>query len=263
MIEQRVDLGKHLASQGQLNKLNSIVGSRENPSPSNNFTGREIAKIQLADAALSTTINLDYYPIKVDKLPSGFHSADQFLQYLRKNINTFVDNDYATFEPYKWYGINDNNLWNSNNPLYSIIAINIQGPDNGSVIVTQSSLDKWIFTTIREPHYGSHPVSGNREYGFTKHLDGSYTFYTKGLDRLTNAPETIAQFAADMVGSKISPYSAGDLLWKSFQSKIENYINEKGGKAIKEIPTVKHPNWKDIKDVIDGKKSISYLNSNC
>ncbi|MGJ1286050.1 hypothetical protein ACR79P_09395 [Sphingobacterium spiritivorum] len=263
MIQQWIDLAKHLASKDQLDKLKLIVGSQEPPSPKNNFTGKEIAKIQLIDDALSTAVNIDYYSVKIDKLPVGFTSADNFLYHIRTNLNDFVFSYFAEFEPYKWYGVNDYNLWNSNNPLNSIIAIDIQGPDNGSVIVTKSNLDSWIFTTIREPHYGSHPVSGNREFGFVKNSDGSYIFYTKGVDRLTSAPETLSQMASDILNMNISPYERTDKLWRSFQYQIERYVNKNGGKAKQEVPISKHPDWKSIKEVIDGKKPISYLNSNC
>lgn len=267
LIQQWVDLGKHLANQAQLDKLKLITGNRNQQGSSvstpNDFSNQDIGKIQSINDALSTTVNIDYYSVDINKLPNNFSSPEQLLHHIRTNINDFVFSYFAEFQPYKWYGINDYNLWNSSNPLNSIIAINIQGPDNGSVIVTKSDPNKWIFTTIREPIYGSHPVSGNREFGFIKNPNGSYTFYTKGIDRLTNAGGTLSQMASDMLRLGLSPYERTDKLWKSFQFQIENYINKNGGEAVQNTPFAKHPDWEEIKKVIDGKKDISYLNSEC
>lgn len=39
------------------------------------------------------------------------------------------------------------------------------GPDNSSVIVSDYQSDKWTFSTIFDPKYGQHPVSGHRDFG--------------------------------------------------------------------------------------------------
>ncbi|RAV27409.1 hypothetical protein [Sinomicrobium soli] len=79
--------------------------------------------------------------------------------------------------------------------LRAVIGIDIKGPDNESVIVSDYNTEKWTFSTIFDPKYGEHPVSGNRDFGYTQNGDGSYTFYTRGVDRLTDWLTTSGQTA--------------------------------------------------------------------
>lgn len=63
---------------------------------------------------------MDYFPVTVTQLPiiDGVRQTpEQFLEYIRKNINSFVDTDYAEFEPYQWCGMDEPALWNSSNPI--------------------------------------------------------------------------------------------------------------------------------------------------
>ncbi len=66
-----------------------------------------------------------------------------------------------------------------------------------------------------------------------------------------------------MVNSSLSPYQQGSELWKSFQTKVQDYINGNGGKASRQPETIRQPDWKLVKDVLDGRKPLSTLNSNC
>lgn len=99
------------------------------------------------------------------------------------------------------------------------------------------------FTTIRDPKYGSHPISGNRQFGYTANSNGSYTFYTRGVDRLTSGIENFAQAAFEI------PFTNADNLWKSFQNKLRDYVNQNGGSATKQNPEILRPDWSDVLDV--------------
>ncbi len=93
---------------------------------------------------------MDYFPVTVNQLPivNGIRlTAPQFIEYIRKNINSMVNTTYSEFNPYVGYGIDDRALWNSSNPLNAVVAIDIAGPDNGSVIVSKYSSTGWTFTT--------------------------------------------------------------------------------------------------------------------
>jgi len=50
-----------------------------------------------------------------------------------------------------------------------------------------------------------------------------------------------------------------DNLWKSFQAGIQNYVNQNGGIAAKNIPVIGRPNWADVADVLNGIKPVSSL----
>lgn len=71
---------------------------------------------------------MDYFPVTVTQLPiiDGVRQTpEQFLEYIRKNINSFVDTNYAEFEPYQWCGMDEPALWNSSNPIGAVIGIDI------------------------------------------------------------------------------------------------------------------------------------------
>jgi len=64
-------------------------------------------------------------------------------------------------------------------------------------------------------------VSGTREFGYVANADGSYTFYTRGVDRITQSINDL------LVESK--SFNEADNLWESFQAGIQNYANQNGG----------------------------------
>jgi hypothetical protein len=66
-----------------------------------------------------------------------------------------------------------------------IVDIDIQGPDNGSVIVGEIGATYFIFQTIDSGTYGSHPENGSREFGFERN-GNQITFYTRGVSRSGN-----------------------------------------------------------------------------
>ncbi|WP_313579316.1 hypothetical protein [Chishuiella sp.] len=256
IIKQWLNTVKHSVSNDIISKLNNISKIITTSGTDGSFSAKDVTRLQDINNAYSTVVNMDYFPVTIDKLPPGT-TAEQLLNHIRTNINSFVDTDYSYFEPYRWNGFNDTDLWNSSNPLGSVIGIDIKGPDNGSVVVTQYSSNGWTFSTIYDPTYLSHPVSGHRDFGFTKNSDGSYTFYTRGVDRLTSWDGEFFQKIGNI------PFTQADNLWKSLQNKISKYVNSKEGKASVNTPQIKRPDWQTVKDVIDGKKTLNTLSNDC
>ena len=269
IIKKWLETAKFKPEKEQLDKLKSIVdisSSNSSVTPGG-ITVQRVASLQKIDDAYSPAVNMDYFPVRVNQLPiiNGIRSTpEQFLNHIRTNINNFVDKSYSEFTPYNNYGVDDRALWNSSNPLGTIIKIDIKGPDNGSVIVTNYRSNKWTFSTIYEPKYKTHPVSGNRDFGFMQNTDGSYTFYTRGVDRLTTIDATTVQnseFLSYMMGG--SPFSQADALWTSFQNKINNFVNSNQGSSSVAAQEIYRPDWAKVKAVIDGKAPLSSLSKDC
>lgn len=261
IIKEWLKTAKHQVRDQEINKLNDIVRTRTFTGTDGSFDFKDVARLQDINNAYSTVINMDYFSVNIDKLPKGT-SPESFLNYIRLNINNFVNNKYANFTPYKWHGVNDTKLWNSSNPLGTVIAIDMLGPDNGSVIVTNYSNREWTFSTIYDPKYGSHPISGHRDFGFIQNSNNSYTFYTRGVDRLTDkSAETLYDLSQKL--NYDIPFNIADNLWKSFQTKITDYVNSNGGKASVNSPQIKRPDWQLVKDVINGKKPLKSLSNDC
>ena len=131
-------------------------------------------------------------------------------------------------------------------------------------MVTEVRSDRWNFSTIYEPVYGEHPVSGNRNFGFEKNMDGSYTFYTRGVDRLTDAVGTSLQKFSDWTnGLTTSPFSEADALWTSLQNKINKFVIENNGSSSIGKQEIERPDWKKVKNILEGKEAINSLSKKC
>ncbi|MCL7986761.1 hypothetical protein M8998_02285 [Sphingobacterium sp. lm-10] len=258
IIRNWLATAKHPVLQAQLTKLNSIA--RQTTSRGG-ITTKTVAQLQDINNAYSTVVNMDYFPVTINQLPvvNGLRlTAPQFIDHIRRNLNSFVNTSYAHFSPYNWYGTDDRGLWNSGNPLGAVVGIDIAGPDNGSVIVSNYGSHGWTFSTIYDPKYGQHPVSGHRDFGYTQNANGSYTFYTRGVDRLTSWDGEFARKYA-----KEFPFRQADALWKSFQDKINEFVRSHGGSASSDSPQIHRPDWQQVKDVLEGRAPLSTLSNDC
>lgn len=261
--EAWLQLASFTPSQGAIDKLNGIV---QTIMLSNGFPGagyikyKDVASVQYLSSGFSATTNLDFYPVKINSLPivnSQQLTPQQFLQYIRVNINNFVNTSISSFTPYNHYGVNDQALWNSSNPDKAIVSINISGND-GSVITSfdPQHPEKWIFSTIKDPYNGSHPVSGNREFGYMVDPAGGYIFYTRGVDRLADPIGTLLQSTTGI------PFNSADNLWKSFQEGISTFVNQHSGSASVETRSQIFPDWDVLRAVLNRTAPISSIRTN-
>ena len=123
----------------------------------------------------------------------------------------------------------------------------------------------WIFTTIEVPYGsqgydGEHPVSGNREFGIFQNPDGSYTFYARGVDRITDFFDS--SWAENITSN---PFENPDLLWGSLTEKVSNYVQNNGGNAVTPISIDNkkwRPNWNKVKQYLNGQIPLSGLGCN-
>jgi hypothetical protein len=221
--------------------------------------------VQYIEDASSPVVNMDYYPVKISVLPKDpatglTFTPEGFFNHIRRNLQ-FFKGEGSSFGP---YNEEEGQIWNSDNYLGAIMrfAINVFGPvsQDGSVICSYQTGTIWRFSTIESPRDWNHPVSGTREFGLTQNQDGTYTFYTRGVDR-------VAESTDNFIGSlpfMTSAYDGGDELWREFQVNITNFVNNpvSSGSALVESPVISRPDWEKIKAVLRGEKPISDLNCN-
>ncbi len=201
-----------------------------------NLTIRTGGRIQFLEDGLGD-ISKDLYRIRVDKLPRKFSNPEALLSKIRKNINDFIDTSITRFSP---YDVNNSekrlNLskWKSDKPLEAIMDIAIALPglpffsltsENATVVVSQFFPKRWIFSTVYTHDNGYHPVSGNREFGVHVGANGGVTIYTKGVDRVSGVLDHGANSFFDSV------VEGQEALWRSFQTKVANFVNREGGEA--------------------------------
>jgi hypothetical protein len=228
--------------------------------------------IQYLEHASGAAINLDYFPVTINTLPTNpatglQFTPTQFLNYVRLNINNFVDTSISSFSPTTLStGYNEFQIWNSSNPLGAIIHINIPQPaGDGSVICSESDSNHWIFTTIEVPsgifqgQDGIHPVSGNREFGLVQNSNGTFTFYTRGVDRMTDGFESA--FAENSTIA-LDPFANPDKLWNTLKTKVAAFVQNNSGSAVTPTPSqnvIWRPDWAKVRQVLRGDVSISDL----
>lgn len=217
-----------------------------------NARGSDWAVHRIEDAA--GRISLDSYTVVVDRLPrlNGREvSADVLLAYVRKHFDQFTDSSIAAFEPLTDA---DRTAWQSDDPSGAIILIDMKlggiSPDSGCVVVSSSSRDEWIFSTIRAgaPGLGAllrrdvaaaHPLSGNRAFGWSRLADGRHVFYTTAADRPTRKLDAIAERAV---------FPVADRLWRGYQSRLVRFINGHGGRAEAGPVSARRFDWASIRD---------------
>ncbi|RIJ33449.1 hypothetical protein [Pontibacter oryzae] len=261
LITKWLNLAAHQTTAAQKQKVNNIIAKvivMSNPygMPISYSYAGQVLDI---NNAYSTVVNMDYFSVNVTKLPviNGQQlTPQQLLDRIRRDINSFVDVSLSEFTPYNHYGVDDTGLWYSSNPTGAVVSIAIPG-NSGSVITSSYSPNSWTFSTIRDPFNGNHPVSGNREFSYVANADGSYTFYTRGVDRLTDMWGTLAQNTTGI------PFNKADALWTSFQTKIESYVNHNSGSARVGETYKERPDWAKVKEVMEGKLPLSTLSKNC
>jgi hypothetical protein len=216
------------------------------------LTARNMHVQTLESANYLSELNLDLYPILITTAPTFSGSSSpctpsELLKHIRLHINDFVNTSYASFKKY------DNTLdaaWDTASPLGAVINIDIGGPDNASVVVSQSTTTKWLFSTIHAPNTGDHPVSGQREFGIATLDNGNMVVYTRGADRTTGVLETIGGgfVPGDVTGiGNLSPFGAADRLWQSFQAKVVAFVNANGGVAAVQSRYSRRHNWRMVK----------------
>ena len=200
--------------------------------------------LQLINEASAIRVNLDYFAIEIVQMPKNpngtIMSNLDLLRHFRLNINNYSNHGVSPsyFEPI----VEDYSIWSSNNPLGSIIEIDIPANDGAVALTEYQEGGGWIFSTVRDNNTGGlsfHPVSGNREFGLVE-TNGSKYFYIKGADRFE-------KWFMNLTYPNFDPYAFSDELWNTTTNRFEDFINNNEGQATK-LPAIKfRPYWDIIK----------------
>ena len=184
------------------------------PGVANEMTARGFT-IQTIDAAVGD-LNLDFYKIDITRFPNGW-DAPRFLQHFMRHINDFVDTGNTEFIPLT---DGDAQRLASANPLGTVFKLDIMGPDNAAVVISDVKPQYFSVSTIHTPDTGDHPVSGHRMFGYANE-SGKTVFFTRAADRPTLLPQGFQQLI----------FKGAEALWQSMQKKVAAFINDNGGAA--------------------------------
>lgn len=208
-------------------------------------------EVQNLRDASGPVVNLDYYAVRVSKdaLREKGYSPEGYLNHLRLNINDYTDGaDFATYPGMK----GEPQRWQSTNPTGSVVTIALGpgGLEGASVVTSHVAPDKWIFSTVWTPRDGYHPVSGNREFGVSDNNDGTVTFYTRGVDRISGLFFRGVDTVAGVAGAGV--FDGGDAVWRSFQDHIHSDFP--GNRSEVHAPVIHRPDYAKVKSILNGER---------
>lgn len=253
-ITQWAGTANSQAGSGSISKINSIIAADNGI-----YKGGEGIKYEHRNRLLdftantSSVINMDFFGIKITTLPSiggTPFTADGLMEYIRKNLNSFLDSSVAVFEPYNYGSVNDSALWHSSNPLNTVLSIDVPGADNAFAVVHHYTNSTLAISTMHDPRFGNLPVAGSRDIAYVQNTDGSYTFYTWGVDRVTQWLEETLYYVS-LNGASSFSFSHTDAIWNSFRASLYNFVMSNGGAATLLPIETYRPNWSTVKDVVD------------
>lgn len=205
--------------------------------------GRVLDKQAMAKA-WSNKVNTDFYAVTIDKLPEGY-TEETLLEFIRLNLADYTNaqNDFSA------YDTKSEKLWKTDDFTGAVMHFdvslsgdypNLTNLDDLSVLATKDADNFWIFTPVGTALDFEHPLAGHRQFGLTKNENGTYTFYTRGID-LPWGPEDAA------ISGTI--FSGADDLWNAVMDNVASFINENEGEAAKTHNFSRRIHWKkDIKD---------------
>jgi len=132
-------------------------------------------------------LHFDEYALVIDRMPAGV-SPEAFLAGILRDPHQAIDDD----PDFRYW--NDFKRLGKGEPRPGeIYTIDMWGPENGDVVLSDKSPAHFMFTTINTGRrgHGEHPLYGNREFGIESNPDGTVTFYTRGASRSAGIAERV------------------------------------------------------------------------
>jgi hypothetical protein len=125
---------------------------------------------------------------------------------------------------------------------------------DGDVICSDFQSDYWIFTTLIAHSTlgnGWHPVSGNRQFGYT-YENNIFTLYTRGADRATTWYHAI--------NNSNEAFKRSDEFWHQMQANFAAFIHDKQGSTVQGgalQERILRPNWEEVKNLLKSTSTIT------
>jgi hypothetical protein len=227
--------------------------------------GGSIQSIVGNDKDQSKVFNMDYFSVRIDKLPTFKNDKEENIDVLYKKIRaaflklskgtvSFVSygNKFKStvnvdgaweFKPYEIeenddFGKQQLKLWNEEKggTIFFIdagggfIESNLIG-DDGAVLESESNTKErcWIFTTIVTKKSETQPFSGHRQFGIHEDEDGNYRFYARAIDRIW--PSSTILIVNEFEPTVDDYLTIANATWNNLIKNVSKFINDFGGKT--------------------------------
>ena len=151
----------------------------------------------------------DEYAIVMDTMPSGT-TPEAYLGEMASDLNKAVNSsDFDSINTF-----HRRPLASGGPAVGDVYHIDIAGPDNGSVMLVESTSDHFIFQTVETKEDGTHPEYGARQFGFERLEGGAVRWYTRGTSRpaLTPGGGTIGRHAQEKGWTRMLKGIAAELV---------------------------------------------------
>jgi len=200
------------------------------------------------------TVNVDFYYVRFKNPPGKTLKA--VFKEMRQKFGLFAEGFKKDFG-FDAYGANrgDPNdklyvknagLWKQDLPLDALMSFNLDtlwpetfrsrrggkvynaATADGDLQVTCASDTDFVFSTVESERGGPHPVSGNRGFGLMDNGDGTWTFYSKAVDRKSAGAKNWMAGALAKIGAVDNVYCLGHGFWMQFYPLMQKYLRENG-----------------------------------
>lgn len=173
-----------------------------------------VGGLQSISGGTGSTV-FDEYWIVMDAMPANL-TAEAFLAEMTQDLNAAVQSD--VFDDINEFERTKQDRQRGAPAVGDVYDIDIQGPDNGSVMLVESAPNHFIFQTIYTSQTGDHPEYGSREFGFEMQKGGAVRWYTRGASRP-------GYDLASIVGASKQKAS-----WTALVTGIGNALQSRGGR---------------------------------
>jgi hypothetical protein len=222
-----------------------------------------IVSVQTVKGGTGDKINLDFYSVTFQKDKN--RSLADFFKRLRLRFPEFTHGEPSMFGysnsnwllPYRDTSQSGDNilqkndtLWRADDPKGAVMSFALSTQNykpalalvattgghtiavvqkHGDVAVTCSSPTDFVFSTLQTENGGKHPVSGNRGFGIRDNNDGTWTFYSKGSDRLSDSK---LNYVKTVPSGEDAIFMAGHDFWLQFFANLQDFLNMNGTPVI-------------------------------
>ncbi len=201
---------------------------------------------QPIEDAASARVNLDYYEVSIETLPTiagRRQTGAELFEIFRNDLDRFIDHTLANFGPYQDA---DKAKWKSgalgSHLVFDIFLAMVPNQPrvarSAEVVLSEKAETRWRFSTGRSDFHTPHPVSGTREFGFVQRTDGHVVIYTRGADRISNR---LDEQTEDLI------FRGGEDIWERFQQRLYDFVVDHGSTATISSPIVNRPCWAELK----------------
>lgn len=249
--------------------------------------GGELQFIRGNDEKQSKKVNMDYFSVRIDKMPTfggQLYDAGMLFKKIRDNFltlskgsvtfesncdlpfNSVLGNSISgswEFVPYPKDPQEELRRWEKQlgSAIFKIKAggglkEKISG-DDGAVLESEISQNSWIFTTVFTPKSDTQPFSGHRQFGIHKDEEGNFRFFARAIDRIW--PSEFVLIFNEKECTVLDYLTIADTTWNNLIRNVSKFVNGNGGKTTIMPAEIKRINFNNFFKKFRSSKPVNFI----